>query len=187
MKYFILNKPYGYLSQFTGSKGKKTLKDLYKFPNGVYPVGRLDMDSEGLLLLTDDKKLTEFLLNPNNLHEREYYVQVEGIPSEDDLKELERGVIIEGRNTLPAKACILNIFKIESRVPPIRVRKNIADTWISIIIHEGKNRQIRKMTAAIGYPTLRLIRIRIKNIRLGKLNPGCVRELTPVEIKKLKE
>src|ERR1035437_5583944 len=104
MEYLAFNKPYGMLSQFTREAGKKSLADVYKFHANVYPVGRLDKDSEGLLLLTDDKSLTEYLLNPENMHEREYYAQVEGIPTEEELKKLESGLIIEGKKTAPAKA-----------------------------------------------------------------------------------
>ena len=182
MKYFVLNKPYGVLSQFTSENDKKTLADLYNFPPDVYPVGRLDFDSEGLLLLTNDKSLIDYLLNPRNKHEREYYVQVEGCPSADNLAGLESGIIIEGKKTLPAKARILDNFNIEPRNPPIRYRKNIPDSWISLVLIEGRNRQVRKMTAAIGYPTLRLIRVRIKNILLGDLESGEVRRLTKAEI-----
>lgn len=185
MKYFIVNKPYGYLSQFTDEAGRQTLKNLYNFPPGVYPVGRLDRDSEGLLIITDDKFLTDYLLNPLNKHEREYFVQVEGSPSEEQLSQLEKGVIIEGRLTLPAKAKLLDKVNFAPRVPPIRERKNIPDTWISLTLVEGKNRQVRKMTARIGFPTLRLIRVRIKNVLLGDLKPGKVRELFPDEIKSL--
>jgi 23S rRNA pseudouridine2457 synthase len=186
MKYFALNKPYGVLSQFTGPEGKKTLADIYKFPENVYPVGRLDMDSEGLLLLTDDKSLTEYLLNPENRHEREYYAEVEGIPTEEELKKLESGLIIEGKQTLPAKAKQLNNFKIAMRDTPIRYRKNVPDSWISLTLIEGRNRQVRKMTAGIWHPTLRLIRVRIKNIVLGDMKPGQVRELSNSEVKELK-
>jgi 23S rRNA pseudouridine2457 synthase len=186
MKYFALNKPYGVLSQFTGEGERKTLAGLYNFPENVYPVGRLDMDSEGLLILTDDKTLTEYLLNPGNRHEREYYSEVEGIPTEEELKKLESGVIIEGKMTLPAKAKILTSINIEDRVPPIRFRKSIPDCWISLTLIEGRNRQARKMTASIGHPTLRLIRVRIKNILLGDMKPGEVRVLSDAEIKKLK-
>jgi 23S rRNA pseudouridine2457 synthase len=182
MKYFALNKPYGVLSQFTSESGKRTLADLYNFPPNVYPVGRLDLDSEGLLLLTDDKSLTDYLLNPLNRHAREYYVQVEGNPTSDELTRLEGGIIIEGKKTLPSKIRILDNFIIEPRNPPIRFRKNIPDCWISLTLLEGRNRQVRKMTAAIGYPTLRLIRVRIKNILLGNLKPGEVRKLTKSEI-----
>ena len=187
MKYYALNKPYGVLSQFTAEDGKTTLAGIYKFPPNVYPVGRLDKDSEGLLLLTDDKSLTEYLLNPENKHEREYYAQVEGIPTREELNKLESGVIIEGKTTLPAKAKLLNKIKIIPRDPPIRFRKNIPDCWISLTLIEGRNRQVRKMTAKIGHPTLRLIRIRIKNILLENLQPGKVRILNDSEIKKLKE
>ena len=186
MKYFALNKPYRVLSQFTGDVGRKTLADVYKFPENVYPVGRLDMDSEGLLLLTDDRSLTEYLLNPENRHEREYYAEVEGIPTEEELKRLESGVIIERKMTLPAKAKLLTNFKIEARESPIRFRKTVPDCWISLTLMEGRNRQVRKMTAAIWHPTLRLIRVRIKNILLGDMKPGDVRILSGTEIKELR-
>ena len=187
MKYYALNKPYGVLSQFKAEEGEVTLASIYKFPPNVYPVGRLDKDSEGLLLLTDDKNLTEYLLNPKNKHEREYYAQLEGIPTKEELNKLESGVIIEGKKTLPAKAKLLHSIKIIPRNPPIRFRKNIPDCWISLTLVEGRNRQVRKMTANIGHPTLRLIRLRIKNILLGNLHPGKVRVLNDSEIKKLKE
>lgn len=180
--YYILNKPYNVLSQFTDKLGRATLAKLYKFPSTVYPVGRLDMDSEGLLLLTDDKKLTDKLLNPVNGHEREYFVQVEGIPSEEQLAQLKEGVIIEGRKTLPAKAKIIEGFELPARKPPIRERKNIPTSWLSVTITEGKYRQVRKMTAKIGCPTLRLLRMRIENIQLGNLKDGEVRELTENEV-----
>ncbi len=146
-RYFIINKPYGVLSQFTDKDGRKTLASLYQFPKDVYPVGRLDFDSEGLLLLTNDKSLTDYLLNPGNKHEREYYVQVEGIPGEDDLDKLREGVIIQGKKTLPAKVKIITPTSIPARIPPIRERKNIPTTWISLTLVEGRNRQVRKMTA----------------------------------------
>lgn len=186
-KYFLLNKPYGVLSQFTDKAGRKTLGDLYNFPKNVYSVGRLDMDSEGLLLLTDDKSLTDFLLNPLREHEKEYYVQVEGIPDESSLENLRRGVILGGKKTLPAKVKIITEPGFPARVPPIRERKNIPTCWLSISIKEGKNRQIRRMTASVGHPTLRLVRIRIKNLLLGRLSLGEVRKLLPKEIERLKE
>lgn len=185
--YFILNKPYGVLSQFTDETGRKTLKDLYNFPTNVYPVGRLDMDSEGLLLLTDDKSLTDYLLNPRNRHEREYFVQVEGKPEGADIQKFKSGILIEGKKTLPAKVKLINDPCFNPRVPPIRERKTIPTSWLSITITEGRNRQVRKMTAAVGYPTLRLVRIRIKNISLGNLNVGEARELTLKEVKKLRD
>jgi 23S rRNA pseudouridine2457 synthase len=184
-KYYILNKPYGVLPQFTDKEGRKTLGNFYHFPKDVYPVGRLDMDSEGLLILTNDKKLTDYLLNPANRHEREYYVQVEGTPSEEALQMLRSGVIIEGKKTLPAKAKIIPPPGLRERIPPIRVRKTVPDTWISLTLIEGRNRQVRKMTAKVGYPTLRLVRVRIKNILLNDLQPGEVGELNAEEIKRL--
>jgi 23S rRNA pseudouridine2457 synthase len=186
-KYFIINKPYGVLSQFTDEEGRKTLKDIYSFPKDVYPVGRLDKDSEGLLILTNDKSLTDYLLNPKQRHEKEYFVQVEGIPTKEDLKKLAGGVIIEGKKTLPANAKIISDPKIPERVPPIRERKNIPTSWISLTITEGRNRQVRKMTAAIGFPTLRLVRVRIKNIFLGNMSCGEVRILTIEEVSGLKQ
>ena len=184
--YFAINKPYGVLSQFSDGLGRRTLTDFIKIPNNVYPVGRLDMDSEGLLLLSNDKKLTDYLLNPENKHDREYLSQVEGIPSDSELKTLEEGVIIEKRITLPAKVKMIKSPEIWERIPTIRERKNIPSSWISLVITEGRNRQVRKMTAAIGHPTLRLIRVRIKNILLQGLKPGEMRKLTREEIEELK-
>ncbi|MFZ5947335.1 MAG: pseudouridine synthase [Stygiobacter sp.] len=186
-KYFLLNKPYGVLTQFTDKENRPTLSSLYKFPKDVYPVGRLDLDSEGLLLLTNDKSLTNFLLNPKFKHEREYFVQVEGVPTEEAIKKLCDGVIIENRKTLPAKVKLIEDPNFEKRNTPIRERKNIPTSWLSITIYEGRNRQVRRMTAAVGYPTLRLVRVRIENLFLGNLKSGEVRKLTTDEIKQLKE
>lgn len=183
--YSLINKPYGVLSQFTDSDGRSTLKDLYNFPNDVYPIGRLDMDSEGLLILTNDKSLIDYLLNPKHKQEKEYYVQVEGVPTKEALQKFEQGVIIEGKKTLPAKAKMINDPNFPPRVPPIRERKNIPTSWISLTITEGRNRQVRKMTAAVGFPTLRLIRVRIKNIMIENLKSGEVRELTNKEVQNL--
>lgn len=177
-RYFLAYKPYGMLTQFTDPEGRKTLSDLYPFPKDIYAVGRLDMDSEGLILLTNDKKINNFLLNPRFRHEREYFVQVEGIPQSTDLQKLEKGVIIEGRKTLPAKVRILKKEPMfPERIPPIRQRKNIPVSWISIALIEGRNRQVRKMTASIGFPTLRLIRLRIGKLKLEGLLPGEVKEI----------
>lgn len=187
LKYFLLNKPYGILTQFTDKEGRKTLRDLYDFPKNVYSVGRLDRDSEGLLLLTDDKSLTDFLLNPANKHEKEYYVQIEGNPEEASLEKLRSGVILEGKKTLPAKVRKISAPAFSARVPPIRERKNIPTSWLSISITEGRNRQVRKMTARVGHPTLRLVRVRIKNLLLNGLPPGKGRELSLEEIKDLKK
>jgi 23S rRNA pseudouridine2457 synthase len=186
-KYFILNKPYGVLSQFTDKEGRKTLGDIYKFPRDVYSVGRLDMDSEGLLLLTNDKSLTNFLLNPVFEHEKEYYVQVEGIPKESSLEKLRNGVLINGKKTLFSKVRKIDEPNFPQRIPPIRARKNIPTCWMSISITEGRNRQVRKMTAYIGHPTLRLIRVRIKNLLIDGLLPGSIRKLNSREIDELKK
>jgi len=183
LKYYIIYKPYSVLTQFKDKERRRTLADLFPFPKDVYPVGRLDMDSEGLVLLTNDKKIVDLLLNPKNQHEREYLAQVEGIPSDEDLIRLEKGVIIEGRKTLPAKVKLLNqIPEVPERIPPIRQRKNIPTSWLNITLVEGKNRQVRKMTSHIGHATLRLIRIRIGKLNLGSLKPGEVREIIPKEI-----
>ncbi len=186
-QYFKVYKPYGMLSQFTNNEGRPTLKDLYSFPADVYPVGRLDADSEGLLLLTNDKALTDALLNPLNMHQREYWVQVEGSPDMEAIKALESGVQIKGRKTLPAKVEIIPALTVPPRDPPIRFRKNVRETWLKVILTEGKNRQVRRMTAAVGYPTLRLIRIRIEQVVLGRLAQGAVERLTETEIKHLRK
>lgn len=165
------------LTQFTDKEGRPTLDSLYNFPEDVYPVGRLDMDSEGLVLLTNDKGLNHKLLNPKFKHEREYFIQVEGEPKKEKLKMLEAGVVIEDKKTLPAKVkLITSPLWIPERVPAIRERKNIPTSWMSITLIEGRNRQVRKMTAHIGYPTLRLIRVRIGKLKLTGLKTGEVRE-----------
>jgi len=186
-KYFILHKPYGYLSQFTDKLNRKTLSNLKNVPKDIYPVGRLDMDSEGLLLLSSDKLLVDYLLNPQNSHEKEYLVQVEGIPTEDEMILFSNGLLIENRKTLPAKIEIVTPLNISDRVPPIKNRMNVPVCWLKIVLTEGRNRQVRKMTAAIGHPTLRLIRTRIKNLSLGDLKSGEIRELTALEVKDLKK
>ena len=185
--YFIAHKPYRVLSQFSSEDGKQTLKDFFDVPRNVYPVGRLDYDSEGLLLLTDDKKLNKLLLDPTQKHEREYWVQIEGMMSEVAINELEQGIFIQSNaKKYLTKKCIVKKFsaspKVMERTPPIRYRKNIADTWIRIILTEGKNRQVRKMTARVGYPTLRLIRYRIENITLGELKAGEMRKIFQEEM-----
>lgn len=174
------------LSQFSEvPEGTPTLKELYDFPSDVYPVGRLDKDSEGLLILTNDKSLNHKLLNPDFEHEREYWVQVEGIPTKEALQQLEKGVMIQGYKTKAARAYAFDTPPaMPERNPPIRFRKNVPDTWISLSLIEGKNRQVRKMTAAVGYPTLRLVRTRIENIRLGNIQPGEVKEISRDELYK---
>ncbi len=174
------HKPYGVLAQFTPEPGSKlrTLAD-FGFPPRVYPVGRLDADSEGLLLLSDEPALNARLLHPSQGHTRCYWVQVENIPSPDALRALEHGVTIQGRRTLPCRAALLDPPPdIAPRNPPIRIRRNIPDAWISLELTEGKNRQVRRMTAAVGHPTLRLIRVRIGGYELGTLSTGRLHVLT---------
>ncbi len=177
------NKPYGVLSQFTPDGSPNRPLAEFGFPPGVYPIGRLDADSEGLLLLSDEAALNAKLLHPRHGHERIYWAQVERIPAPDALAQLERGVIIAGRKTLPCKARMLDPQPedVPPRDPPIRYRKNVADCWVELELTEGKNRQVRKMTAAVGHPTLRLMRVQIGRFELGSLMPGKWRELTGAE------
>lgn len=186
MHYLLLNKPFEVLTQFTDENDRVTLKEFVQTP-GVYPVGRLDYDSEGLVLLTDDKQLQHRLSDPKFKVEKTYWVQVEGLPDEAALEKLRRGVIIKNVKTAPANARILepepNVWE---RSKPIRFRANIPTTWLEIKISQGMNRQVRKMTAAVGYPTLRLIRPAIGPLQLGNLQPGESRFLTADEVKALK-
>ena len=177
------NKPYGVLSQFTPEPGSawKTLAE-FGLPANVYPLGRLDADSEGLLLLSDEPGLNNQLLDPGHAHRREYWAQVEGIPTVAALAQLERGVKIGDHTTLPCKARALDPAPVfPPRNPPVRFRKTVPDGWIALELVEGKNRQVRRMTAAVGHPTLRLVRMRIGAFRLGELAPGKWRELTAAE------
>lgn len=182
-RYFIIYKPYLALSQFSPSADKKTLKDFFDVPRDVYPVGRLDHDSEGLLVLTNDTVLNQKLLNPKFAHEREYWVQVDGGITGTSIIELQKGVTItvDGK-PYRTKPCKASLFEKEPAVPlrnpPIRFRKEIPATWIRIILAEGKNRQVRKMTAAVGFPTLRLIRYRIGDITLHGMQPGDMIEFS---------
>jgi len=176
-QYFIVYKPFQVLSQFSPLDNKKTLKDFFKVPPDVYPIGRLDYDSEGLLILSNDNSLNHRLLNPAFKHEREYWVQVDGRITNEALLFLENGVQIsvDGKlfRTLKCKASLfIKEPDIPARIPPIRFRKEIPAPWISLTLKEGKNRQVRKMTAAVGFPTLRLIRQRIENITLENMQPG---------------
>lgn len=172
------NKPYGVISQFTRDGSPNRTLAEFGFPKRVYPIGRLDADSEGLLLLSDEPRLNELLLHPAHGHEREYWVQVERIPGPEALKQLDRGVLIQGRKTLPCRAAILDPQpQVPSREPPIRYRKSVPTCWLSLELIEGKNRQVRRMTAAVGHPTLRLMRVRIGRLRLGELFAGEFREL----------
>ena len=167
------HKPFGVVSQFTPDGSKhRTLAD-FDFPKDVYPIGRLDAESEGLLLLSDEPELNARLLLPSHAHQREYWAQVERVPSAKALRQLARGLVIGGRKTLPCRAWMLDPQpEIPPRDPPIRFRKNVADTWIALELIEGKNHQVRRMTAAIGHPTLRLMRVRIGRLELGALAAG---------------
>jgi 23S rRNA pseudouridine2457 synthase len=181
-QYYVVYKPYLVLSQFTTVDGKQTLKDHFPVPGDCYPVGRLDHDSEGLLILTNDSALNHRLLNPRFAHDREYWVQVEGVIAPAAILALQTGLTIsvDGRE-YRTKPCIVDSFEtapsVPDRTPPIRYRAQIPTTWISMILREGKNRQVRKMTAKAGYPTLRLIRQRIEGLSLDGLGPGEMRSL----------
>lgn len=178
--YFIIYKPFGVLSQFSGEG--HTLASLFDFPKEVYPVGRLDKDSEGLLLITDDKWLNHHLLNPRFGHQRTYLAQVEGIPTPEALKALGNGVRINvDRKDYLTKPAIAKLLpeapELPDRDPPIRYRKNVPDSWIELTLIEGKNRQVRKMTAAVGFPTLRLVRKSMEKINILGFKVGEVQEL----------
>jgi 23S rRNA pseudouridine2457 synthase len=176
------NKPFGVLSQFTPDGSPNRNLAEFKFPPRVYPLGRLDADSEGLLLLSDDSGLNTRLLDPTARHVREYWVQVERVPSDQALAAMGRGVLIQGRQTLPCRVWRLDPQPIlPPRVPPVRFRKTVPDEWIGIEMVEGKNRQVRRMTAAVGHPALRLLRVRIGRFRLGVLAAGTWRELSNAE------
>lgn len=176
------HKPYGVLSQFTSDGSRhRTLAD-FDFPKGVYPIGRLDAESEGLLLLSDEPELNAQLLHPRNAHVRVYWAQVERLPSETALRQLECGVIIGSHHTLPCRAYLLDPPpQIPTRVPPIRFRKTVPDAWIALELIEGKNHQVRRMTAAIGHPTLRLLRVQIGGLSLHDLPAGEKRVLSNTE------
>ncbi len=206
------NKPYGVLSQFTSDGSPNRPLAAFGFPKNVYAIGRLDGDSEGLLLLSDEAQWNDRLLNPRHAHEREYWAQVEKIPARESLAKLQHGLVIQGHKTLPCRAWLLDpqpeisdvaadvsrlqnpnsrsgftsattAIKIPPRVPPIRFRKSVPDCWIGLELVEGKNRQVRRMTAAIGHPTLRLMRVRIGNYWIGDLPPGKWKPLSVEEIK----
>ena len=205
------HKPYGVLSQFTNDGSPNRALAEFGFPKNVYPIGRLDADSEGLLLLSDEPELNDQLLHPRHAHEREYWAQVEKIPTPEALQKLSHGVTVRGRKTLPCRAWLLDPQpevagenpstvptdtlspshgvrggpKIPPRTPPIRFRKSVPDCWIGLELIEGKNRQVRRMTAAIGHPTLRLIRIRIGGLHLENLAQGKWKELNRQERQKL--
>ncbi|MGK7889469.1 MAG: pseudouridine synthase [Leptolyngbyaceae cyanobacterium] len=204
MRYLLFYKPYDVLTQFTDAEGqahqaktgalttstqvqRRTLKDFIPVP-GVYPVGRLDRDSEGVLLLSNDGGLQHRLTDPKFHHPKTYWAQVERIPTEADLEPLRRGVVIKQQRTRPAIATLLPPAPdLPPRNPPIRYRKTVPTAWIELILTEGRNRQVRRMTAAIGFPTLRLVRAAIGELTLEGLVPGGWRELTCEEVKGLKQ
>lgn len=167
----LFNKPYGVLSQFTGEPGDKTLAEYIPL-KGFYPAGRLDKNSEGLMLLTNDGALQHKLSHPKFNKKKYYWVQVEGAPADEALQPLRRGCVISGVSYLPAQVKCIDAPPLWPRTPPIRERKNIPTSWIEIILTEGKNHQVRRMSASIGFPTLRLVRHQIGSWQLGDLKPG---------------
>lgn len=184
--YFIIHKPYKVLSQFTDEDGNPGLGSLFDLPKDVYPVGRLDLDSEGLLILTNDKSLNDRLLNPKNSHKRTYWVEVEGSPNEDVLKLLRTGVEIKvnkkTHRTRPAQVKIIQ-SNLPERIPPVNYKKHPQRTWLEIILTEGKNRQVRRMTAKVGHPTLRLVRVAIEDLHLAPLESGGMGQISEASLK----
>ena len=179
----LFNKPMGVLSQFTDEKSPSPRSTLSGFdlPKGVYAAGRLDRDSEGLLVMTDDGSLQARIASPRAKTEKTYLVQIEGDPAEADLAPLRTGIMLKDGQTRAAKARLIDAPDIWDRDPPVRTRKSVPDRWIELTITEGKNRQVRRMTAALGFPTLRLIRWRIGGWSLDGLEPGQWRELTEMK------
>ena len=187
MEYYLIYKPYQVLSQFTSSDGKLCLKDILNVPKNVYPVGRLDYDSEGLLLLTNDTSINHQLLHPKFAHARTYWVQVDGAITNDAIEALSKGVTIsvDGK-TYETKKAVLKILSdsllVPERNPPIRVRKSIPTSWISIQLTEGKNRQVRKMFASVGFPVVRLIRSQIGQFSIAQMQPSDCLSLSFEEV-----
>lgn len=181
-QYFIIHKPYKVLSQFSDENGNSGLGSIYKLPKNVYPVGRLDLDSEGLLILTNDKSLNNKLLNPKNAHKRTYWVEVEGIPTEEAMKSFSSGLVIningKPHQTLESEVSMISPDNMEEREPPVNYKKHPERSWLEIKLIEGKNRQVRRMTAAIGHPTLRLIRVAIEDLFLLPLQSGGITQVS---------
>lgn len=179
------NKPYGVLPCFTDPDGRPTLADYIRL-SGVYPAGRLDLDSEGLMLLTSDGALAHRITDPRHKLPKVYWVQVERVPNEAALDRLRRGVVLGGRHTRHAGVELLGAEpRLPPRAIPIRFRKTVPTAWLAITLHEGMNRQVRRMTAAVGHPALRLVRVAIGPVRVDGLQPGEWRELTPEEVGRL--
>lgn len=189
-QYYIYYKPFGVLSQFSDEDGHHGLKRYLDVPQDVYPVGRLDRDSEGLLLLTNDRSLNDALLNPRHHHRRTYYVQVEGLAGAEHMRLLQQPMAITVKKTkyvtAPCTAKVLDeVPALPDRDPPIRFRASIPTSWISMELTEGKNRQVRKMTANVGLPTLRLVRFAIEALTLEGMNVGELRETTAAELRRM--
>ncbi|MGE0476655.1 MAG: pseudouridine synthase [Nitrospirales bacterium] len=185
-RYVVFHKPYGVLSKFTDAEGRPTLADYITIPN-IYPVGRLDKDSEGLLLLTSDGGLAHHLASPSSKVPKTYWVQVERVPPEPALERLRQGVVIQGKRTRPARVTLLEAEpQILPRSIPIRFRKSVLTAWLRVEISEGMNRQIRRMTAQVGHPTLRLIRVAIGTISMGDLPIGKWRDLKGTELQTIR-
>lgn len=180
------NKPYGVLPCFTDPEGRPTLAEYVKIP-GVYAAGRLDLDSEGLMLLTSDGALAHHITDPRHKLPKVYWAQVERLPNEEALARLRQGISLGGKRTRPALVRLLpNEPELPERPVPIRFRKSVPTVWLEITLREGTNRQVRRMTAAVGHPTLRLMRVAIGPIELGDLQPGQWRDLTSREIEQIK-
>jgi 23S rRNA pseudouridine2457 synthase len=182
-RYLVLNKPFNVLSTFTDPAGRPTLKDYVPVP-GVYAAGRLDFDSEGLLLLTDDGALIHRLTDPRYEHPKTYYVQVEGVVTETAVAALREGVVLRGERTRPAQADVIPDPGLPPR--PVPVRAYHPTSWLKVVLREGKKRQLRRMTAAVGFPVLRLVRVALGPLTLGDLAPGHWRELIPYEVQRLR-
>jgi 23S rRNA pseudouridine2457 synthase len=183
----MFHKPYGVLSRFSPEAGWESLKSFGPFPPRVYPVGRLDVDSEGLLLLTDDNEVKDRLTAPRFGHPRTYLVQVERIPTEEALQQLRSGILLDGTMTREAGVRRLEVEpRLRPRAVPIRFRKNVKTCWLEIVLREGRNRQVRRMTAAVGHPALRLVRTGIGPLHLAGLRPGGCRELSGGELRALR-